>query len=208
MSDDWRFDGETGANAGDYFLGQRKRLDIDKRRPVIRRASDLVGPGIDAQAVRVTNWNDMLATFNGYYSSLPGAAYAPDSIQNFLGTVVMDSEMGGVQVLTGLANGREYKRLFLRNPGDETSITFGAWSVRALEDFGSVNPATAVPNSLLVVNHTLGTTPRFGSASVTAPGYNVGFREATPTTVTFWIRDVTGADVTGGVFILFWEVRA
>lgn len=114
-------------DAEDYFLHQQKKLETADRRPVIRKASQLAGPGIGPSATRVTNWSDLLATYNGYYSSAPGAVDAPNAVENFVGTVIMDSEFGGRQVLVGLASSQEFQRMFIRNPGDETSISWSSW---------------------------------------------------------------------------------
>lgn len=125
MSDsaNWR----TDVDSTDYFQRQKKALAVADRRPVIRRASDLVGPGIAATAIKITDFNDQLATYNGYYSALAGASNAPNGDEAFVGMTVMDDFLGGRQVYTGLSSDTEYTRLFLRNPGDPSSITWGDW---------------------------------------------------------------------------------
>ena len=67
----WRMDGETGVDAGDYFLRQKKQGELADRRPVIRRASDLVGPGIAATAVRITDFDNVLAMWSSRVSAFP-----------------------------------------------------------------------------------------------------------------------------------------
>lgn len=127
MSDNWRQE----VDAEDYFGHQKKKLSVADRRPVIRRASDLVGPGIGASATRITDFNDLLATYNGYYSATPGARHAPNDAEAFVGHVVMDDTLGGRQVFTGLTSRSEYARVFVRNPGDPTNpdtILWGDWS--------------------------------------------------------------------------------
>lgn len=133
MTQDWRIQ----TNGEDYLRAQNKRVNLENRRPVIRKASDLVGPGIGAEAVKITDYNDILATFNGYYSSDPGALYAPNDSEAFIGSVIMDSVLGGIQTFISLVSGNEYRRTFLRNPSDETSISFGVWHT------DEVVPATA-----------------------------------------------------------------
>lgn len=128
MTDNWR---PTETDSAIFFGNQKKRQAIEARRPVLRKASDLVGPGIAGAAVRVTNWNDTLALFNGYFSSLPGAQAAPNSVENFTGFTVMDTDIGGIQTLTGMASGAEYKRIFTRNPSDPSSVAFGLWQANA-----------------------------------------------------------------------------
>lgn len=127
MSDqNWR----TDVDAGDYFLHQKKQLSVADRRPVIRRSSDLVGPGIGATTVRLDDFNDLLATFNGYYSSEAGAANAPTADEVFVGYVVSDAEFGGQQAFTGLDTGIEYVRRFVRSPIDPEALAWGAWTSR------------------------------------------------------------------------------
>lgn len=125
MSDqNWR----TEVNAGDYFAHQQKQLRMADRRPVIRKASDLVGPGISANSVRVTNFNDLLATYNGFFSADVGAANAPNDTDMFAGTVVSDAALGGVQTFTSLQSTVTYRRVFTRSLLDPSAIFWGAWA--------------------------------------------------------------------------------
>lgn len=118
----WR----TEVKAEDYFAHAKKAAQITERRPV-PRTSDLVGPGIGATAVRITDYNDLLATFNGFFSSAPGAAGAPNATEAFVGNVFSDAELGGVQTFTGLTSGTEYRRSFTRSPIDPETIGWGEW---------------------------------------------------------------------------------
>ncbi len=122
-SENWRI----GQDAKDYFLHTQKKLDLADRRPVIRNSLDLVGPGIGALAVRIEDYNALLVTFNGYYSSAPGAANAPNTTDPFVGYVISDGELGGIHVFTSLLSGDEYRRVFVRSPGDSEVISWGAW---------------------------------------------------------------------------------
>jgi len=119
----WR----TETNAGDYFAHQKKQLQVADRRPVIRKASDLVGPGIAATAVRITSFDDTLATFNGFFSADVGAINAPNTTDQFVGTVASDAEFGGVQTFTSMSTGATYVRKFTRNPADSTAVYFATW---------------------------------------------------------------------------------
>lgn len=132
MSDqNWR----TDVDAGDYFLHQKKQLQVADRRPVIRQASDIgLGPGIGASAVRLDDYNDLLATFNGYYAAVPGALNAPDSIlplidrESFVGQVISDATLGGQQIFTGLVSGSVFRRTFNRSSEDPEAIGWGPWT--------------------------------------------------------------------------------
>jgi hypothetical protein len=115
-------------NAQDYFSHQQKQVQLSDRRPVIRRASDLVGPGVGAAAVRLTDLNDVLATFNGFFSCLSTASNAPNATQSHVGFVSSDSEIGGIQMFYGLSDGIARRRIFTRNPADPSSIVWGTWA--------------------------------------------------------------------------------
>ena len=120
----WR----TEVTAQDYFGHQKKQSEVADRRPVIRKASDLVGPGIGVNTVLVDDFNNTLATFNGYYSSEPGAANAPTVSGSFVGYTVSDSTLGGVQCVTELSTGDEYRRTFTRAPTDPDTLWWGNWT--------------------------------------------------------------------------------
>lgn len=114
-------------DAGDYFGNQKKKLELADRRPVIRRASDLVGPGIGVSAVRAMDLNDRLATSNGYFSAPVGAVNSPDPAKNFIGISTVDSTLGGVQLFWDVESGQEYTRVFQRNAMNPDFIYWGEW---------------------------------------------------------------------------------
>lgn len=126
MSDqsNWRAD----VDAGTYFLHEKKQSQIANRRPTIRKASDLVGPGIQSTAVRLADFNDRLATYNGFFASEPGGSNAPNAEDSFVGLVVVDSLLGGWQQFRSLDTGFTYERLFTRSPYDPDTIFWGAWT--------------------------------------------------------------------------------
>lgn len=146
---DWRI----GVNAEDYFGRQKKTLALENRRPVIRQASDLVGPGIGANAVRITDYSDTLATFNGYYSSAPGALHAPNEEEAFIGYVISDAALGGKQVFTGMDSGIEFSRTFSRSPEDPTALGWGTWTGQRIPPTvsGDTEVDSAVPTASLTL---------------------------------------------------------
>lgn len=168
--------GRPEVDAEDYFGNQNKKLALADRRPVIRRASDLVGPGISEAAVQVTDYNNALATYNGYYSSLAGAANAPNVEETFVGYTVMDADLGGVQVLYGMQSRVEFRRRFTRNPMDPSSIVFGAWTFdeRIPAHFQSSTPGASVT---IPSGSTEALTAPTGSLSPT-PGFPASFSVA------------------------------
>lgn len=115
-------------DAFDYLRNQRKKSELADRRPVIRKASDLVGPGIAPAATRVSNWNDMLALYNGFYSSPVGVYNAPNTTEQFVGVVTQDGEFGGTQTLTGLTSGTVFTRRFTRSPFASDVVHWQPWT--------------------------------------------------------------------------------
>jgi hypothetical protein len=77
--------------------------------------------------VRLTDFNDTLATYNGFYAAAEGAANAPTADDAYVGTIAGDAELGGVQTFTGLTSENRYQRVFRRNPSDAETIYWGSW---------------------------------------------------------------------------------
>lgn len=113
--------------AEDFFRSQQKALNLADRRPVIRKAADLVGPGIDKQAIPISDFSDQLATYNGFFSAVAGTFGAPNSTDAFVGTVINDAVLGGTQTFLGLTSKITYQRTFQRNPSDPLSLFWGGW---------------------------------------------------------------------------------
>lgn len=149
----WR----TDIDAETYFGSQKKKLEVADRRPVIRKPSDLgLGPGFSAQAVRITDFNDLLATYNGFFAAEIGAFGAPNDEESFVGIVVNDAEMGGVQRFTGMESGVDFRRLFRRNPSNAESIFYDAWTSdqdsSTFIGFIGVCPTNSPPSNWLICN--------------------------------------------------------
>ena len=134
MSKNWR----PEVDAGDYFGHRQREFDIADRRPVARKPSDLagMGPGVNAEAVRIVDFNDRLAQYDGYFSSarsLNGPRpeeSGPDTGYDtnlYVGQVTVDASLGGLQEFTDLATGLVWRRTFVRAPLDETFLTWGEW---------------------------------------------------------------------------------
>lgn len=111
----------------------RKRASMEQRRPVARRLSDLAGPGFGPVASRISDFNDPVATYNGYFSTAPLAENRPmpgsllDAESTYIMHVIADAEYGGVQTVTRMRDGLSWRRIFRRNPGDPETITWTAW---------------------------------------------------------------------------------
>ena len=125
-------------DAADFFGNQKKRNQFEDRRPAPKKPGDIpgMGPGIAGAAVRVTNYNDYLATFNGFYSSIralggprpevSGADVGYDT-HRYVGITVSDAVLGGVQRITDIDSGEEFSRRFIRTSGDADFLTWSPW---------------------------------------------------------------------------------
>lgn len=114
-------------DAQDFFGNERKRLQMAQRRPAQRRRSDLVGPGIGPHTVRLADFDESLATYNGYFSAVAETPNAPTTDSHYVGFVTSDAELGGVQVFTALSTGDTYRRTFIRNVNDPSWLTWSGW---------------------------------------------------------------------------------
>lgn len=116
---------------GEWMNQRVKREMHEARRPVIRRASDLLGPGFGPYAIEVRDWNSEETTFNGFYFSEPGALHSPDFDLIWLGLCIGTPIGHGVQQLfshaiSGDVPPERYIRSF-HTHGTETPI-FSAWT--------------------------------------------------------------------------------
>lgn len=85
-------------NAQEYLRGQEKRLGSEERRPIVRKASDILGPGFGPYAIETFDWNSIETAFNGFWFSQAGAANAPDAIHDWVGHTIGRVEGAGIQV--------------------------------------------------------------------------------------------------------------
>jgi hypothetical protein len=87
--------------AEEHFRQTEKRLAHEERRPQIRTAADLLGPGIAPFAVQIDHWRAPDATFNGTFWTAPGDTGAPDTTHWWLGqTEATNDGFGTQQVMT------------------------------------------------------------------------------------------------------------
>lgn len=66
------------SGADDWFRQTSKRLNRMERMSAPTSAADLLGPGMSSQAVQIIDWNDEIATFNGFFYTLAGAYNTPE----------------------------------------------------------------------------------------------------------------------------------
>ena len=84
----------TGA---DWMRDVEKRILHEERRPQISSASDLLGPGIGAFSVPISDWNAPETAFNGYFHSTPGALNSPDPLRYWMGTSQASQDGYGIE---------------------------------------------------------------------------------------------------------------
>lgn len=111
-SQNWR----TDTNAQDYFTHQKKQIQVSDRRPVIRRASDLVGPGIGASAIRISDFNDLSVLYNGYYSAVPGVLNGPPLFSATLTSAMDPDDIVGLSITSLVQYIKQGQRMNIATP--------------------------------------------------------------------------------------------
>ena len=95
----------------DWMRDIEKRVLNEERRPIIRAAADLMGPGAGPYAIETTDWNADETTFNGWFYSRPGALNSPDSALYWIGTT------------EGIADGNGYELVRQYDPATGEDVT-------------------------------------------------------------------------------------
>lgn len=124
--------GRQALTFNDWQHDLEKRQLSQERRPVIRSAADLMGPGLGPTAVQLVDWNDDATAFNGLYFSEPGALNGPDSTSYWMGTVeVTEDGVGFQRVRRYIVSGddvlEEWGRVFA-DPGTGAR-DYSAWQL-------------------------------------------------------------------------------
>jgi len=110
-----------------------KRILHEERRPNIRTASDLMGPGLSPYSVLINDWNAAETAFNGFFHTDVGALNTPGSDRMWMGTSQATSDGYGLQRVTEyrgpltdfLWPRLTYIRKFFTPPGAQRQ--FSAW---------------------------------------------------------------------------------
>lgn len=124
--------GRTNIGTSDLIRDIEKRVLSEERRPQIRTASDLMGPGIGPQAIEVRDWNEEATSFNGLFFSTPGALNSPDVTRYWMGFVLATEGGDGFMLVYEYRGdpasppAARYHRTFTGGTGDGTR-TFGVW---------------------------------------------------------------------------------
>lgn len=89
----------TPQNMNDWMRQIERRLLRQEKRPTIRNAADLMGPGIGPRAVMIRDWNSTEPTFNGFWVSPPGSLNTPDTNEWWTGISISSDGEYGIQVV-------------------------------------------------------------------------------------------------------------
>jgi len=120
----------------DLQRNTEKRVLSQERRPQVRTAADILGPGIAPYAVEILDWNGDETSFNGFFWSQPGAINSPDPANSkwYMGQVEATSDGFGLQWATEFRDivgnvwpPRSFIRRFF-DPGTAGTRTFSAWA--------------------------------------------------------------------------------
>lgn len=114
----WR----TNVAADDWVGSVEKRIMHSERRPTIRTAAEILGPGIAPFAIEILDWDDDATAFNGFWFSQPGAINSPDptNAKWYMGWSEGTEDGFGLQTAT------EFRDI----PGDVWPSPAATWSRR------------------------------------------------------------------------------
>ena len=87
-------------DGSDWMREVEKRILHEERRPHIKSASDLLGPGISPFSVLIKDWNAPETAFNGFFHSEPGAINSPIAGRYWMGTSQATADGFGLQRVT------------------------------------------------------------------------------------------------------------
>lgn len=111
---------------GGWMRDIERRLVQEERRPSIRSAQQILGPGFGPFATEIVDWNSDEALFTGQFYSLVGSLNSPDPLDAWIGETHSISSGSGVQVLSAFLGGdARYHRSFITIPG--SLATYSAW---------------------------------------------------------------------------------
>lgn len=175
-------------NALEFFSQQDRRIGQEERRPSIRKASDLLGPGIAPYAVPLTDFNSDMAAFNGFFiaePSTPDLNGGPDNTKWWVGQTIADQFNGGWQMFSTFqaadaVDGRHMLKVrsFALAPDSNTRF-YSAW-----QDIGGgvqlAGPVSATASSPFTTTMTM---TRIGSIVFPAGGYTRASGSSTSYTV-------------------------
>jgi len=157
----WR----TATSVEDWMRNVEKRLMHEERRPNIRTAADLLGPGVAPYSIWINDWNTDETAFNGFFHSEPGALHSPNNTRYWMGSSQATRDGYGLQRVSeyrgdpteALWPRPTYVRKFFTISGQQRQ--FSTWRledgtpVGMISEFGG-SPAGTAPNSWLVCNGT------------------------------------------------------
>ena len=87
-------------DGGDWMREMEKRVLHEERRPNIRAAADIMGPGIAPYSVLINDWSADETAFNGFFHTVPGALNTPDPTRYWMGTSQATSDGYGLERVT------------------------------------------------------------------------------------------------------------
>lgn len=90
--------GRPVVNFNDWMRDIERRVLREERRPVIRNATDIVGPGIGPYTKRVTDWDTDAPAVNGFFYSVANQIInSPDDTLDWMGLVEANPNGQGLQ---------------------------------------------------------------------------------------------------------------
>lgn len=117
-----------------WMRHMEKRVLNEQRRPIVRKGSDLLGPGFAPFATQITDWSADETAFNGYFWSVGNATNAPANI-GFTGVWMgwtVSNGSTGMETVWDLATMVRYERTWTLVTGVRSYTAWatevGAWT--------------------------------------------------------------------------------
>lgn len=133
--------GRPVVDFNDWMRDQERRTIGQERRPAINTASDLLGPGIAPMAVFISDWNDDVTAFNGFFASDVGAINSPNPALAWIGYSLVDANGSGYQRVFSYSMVEGSTSRTFTSP-DGTTRIYSAWGQAPLLSRSKNNVAT------------------------------------------------------------------
>jgi len=187
----------------EWMTQQEKRVAHEERRPLVRTAADIMGPGLAPHATPVSDWNSEETRFNGIFYSEPdiGVQHSPDPASLWIGvSYATEDGRGYQQVWDDSDPVISYTRTFT-TLGDSTEFT--DWVLLATGGGGVGPPGPPGPpgGSSSVFDYRAKTPNTSGDPGAGNLQWN-NTTQASATALLIDIFDAHGLDVTIGLITL------
>lgn len=122
--------GRVNLTLDDWMRDIETRILHEERRPQIRNAADIMGPGLGPKTMQLVDWNDDATTFNGFFWSDVNSRNSPDANKQWMGYNLVNADGSGYQRVyefKGQGDDTTMVTYVRRSLGSGASRTWGPW---------------------------------------------------------------------------------